>query len=377
MTTITPGFRIAHAGGGGAGWEALVDSCLSQLGAAQDASLGFVYVTDILGESIEPILARLKDATGVADWTGTVGFGVCVGGREYFDTAAIAVLVCALPADSHRLLPLIREPGEPLPAEIAQWVASRRPMLGVVHGDPRNPYLADIIHALCDDIDCFLVGGLSASRGRSFQIAGDIHEGGLSGVLLAGDVAATTGLSQGCSPIGEVHEVTDARDNVVFKLDGRPALDVFKEDIGEVLARNLERVGGYIHAALPIAGSDSADYLVRNVMGIDPHNGWLSIGDRLSPGDRLMFVRRDGPSAFIDLQRMLGDVARRAGDSPRAGLYFSCVARGPNLFGRKSEELTEVAEKIGRDVPLVGFFANGEISNNRLYGYTGVLTLLG
>jgi len=46
------------------------------------------------------------------------------------------------------------------------------------------------------------------------------------------------------------------------------------------------------------------------------------------------------------------------------------------LFGRDSEELSAVADALGEDVPVIGFFANGEISNNRLYGYTGVLTLI-
>ena len=62
---------------------------------------------------------------------------------------------------------------------------------------------------------------------------------------------------------------------------------------------------------------------------------------------------------------------------PLMKLYFSCVARGPNLFGREAEELSAVSGKVGQHVPLIGFFANGEISNNRLYGYTGVLTLIG
>ena len=250
-------------------------------------------------------------------------------------------------------------------------------MLGIVHGDPRNQYLPAIIDSLCDDTECFLVGGLTASRGAFGQVAGgDIVDGGLSGVLLDRDVGVATGLSQGCAPIGAVHDVTKAQDNVLYELNGRPALDVFKEDIGEVLARNLERVGGYIHAALPIAGSDTADYLVRNVMGIDPGNGWLSIGERLKEGDRILFVRRDGPSAFSDLERMLGEVTGRAGGATRAGLYFSCVARGPNMFAKEDQEMTAVAEAVGADVPIIGFYANGEISNNRLYGYTGVLTLI-
>lgn len=377
MTGASPRYRMAHAGGGDR--EKLVESCLAQLGPADGATLGFLYATDFLAADLEAVLDRLRAATGVADWVGTVGFGVCVGGREYFDMPALAVLLCALPPDDYRILPAVREPGEAPAKEAVAWAARRRPGLGVVHGDPRNPHLAGIVDSVCDDTGCFLVGGLTASRGPMPQIAGGLVEGGLSGVLLAGDVAAAAGLSQGCAPIGAVHDVTDARGNVVYKLDGRAALDVFKEDVGEVLARNLERVGGYIHAALPIAGSDTGDYLVRNVMGIDPVNGWLSIGERLSPGDRMMFVRRDGPSAFADLERMLADVTGRAKDAGAggAGLYFSCVARGPNLFGRQSEELTAVADRVGGEVPLVGFFANGEISNNRLYGYTGVLTLIG
>ena len=66
---------------------------------------------------------------------------------------------------------------------------------------------------------------------------------------------------------------------------------------------------------------------------------------------------------------------RRLGDRrPKGAVYVSCLARGPNLFGDDSEELRQVQTAIG-DVPLVGFFANGEISHDRLYGYTGVLTL--
>ncbi|MGH8743735.1 MAG: FIST C-terminal domain-containing protein [Burkholderiales bacterium] len=53
---------------------------------------------------------------------------------------------------------------------------------------------------------------------------------------------------------------------------------------------------------------------------------------------------------------------------------MSCLGRGENMFGANSEELRLIQKTLG-DFPLVGFFANGEISHNRLYGYTGVLTL--
>ena len=207
------------------------------------------------------------------------------------------------------------------------------------------------------------------------QVAIDVTDGGVSGVLFASSVPVATGLTQGCSPIGPVHEVTRSRENVILQLDSRPAFEVFREDIGELLARNLARIEGYVHAAIPVAGSDTGDYTVRNLLGVYPEQGWVSIGERIGVGDRVMFVRRDGASAMADLKRMVADTRRRAGTAPRAALYYSCVARGPNLFGEGSVELRTISGALG-DVPLIGFFANGEISNDRLYGYTGVLTLI-
>lgn len=99
-----------------------------------------------------------------------------------------------------------------------------------------------------------------------------------------------------------------------------------------------------------------------------------ALGDVVSPGQRIMFCRRDHDAAVVDLERMLADVKRRAGRPPRAGVYYACVARGPHLFGPDSEELRLIRDALG-EFPLVGFFANGEISHDRLYGYTGVLAL--
>ena len=391
METAIQTFRLGHAAD--ADWETLTSACLAQIGEVPPgANLGFVYVTDTLDGDLPLIADRLRDETGVAHWVGTVGFGVMVGGREYFETPAMVAMLGVLPEDSFRILPTVDTPGAPLPDSLMNWAGRANPTLGIVHADPRNAYIADILNAITDDTDAFLVGGLTASRGKQAQIADRPTEGGVSGVLFGDDIRTVTGLSQGCSPVGAIHKVTRSEENILVELDGRPALDVFREDIGEALSRNLERVSGYIHAALPISGDasvedaggdtggdrggDSGDYLVRNIVGIDPDNKLVAIGDRISAGDRVMFVRRDGAAAAEDLDRMLADVIDRAATRPKAALYYSCVARGPNLFGGGSEEMKAVQAVLGDDVPVVGFFANGEISKNRLYGYTGVLTLI-
>jgi small ligand-binding sensory domain FIST len=382
MTSDNTMFAAAHAAADDpAEWSRLVLDCVTRLGpAAGRANLGFVYVTDLLAARLPDIVAMLRQTTGIKDWVGSVGIGISGTGIEYFDQPALAVMTASLPADAFRLMPHLRESLDELgPAR--DWLRQQAkqagplgaPMLGVVHADPRNERLSDLVSDLASEVG-FLVGGLASSRGAMDQVAGTVARGGLSGVLLSPSVVVATGLSQGCSPIGPVRTVTAGRQNILMEIDDRPALDVFKQDIGEVLARRLENVAGHIHAAFPVAGSDTGDYLVRNLIGIDRERGWLAVGERVATGDRLLFVRRDRQAAEEDLVRMLQRVRRGTNAPPRAGIYFSCIARGPNLFGPESAELGLLRRELG-EFPLVGMFCNGEISNSRLYGYTGVLAL--
>lgn len=366
-------FRAAHDAG--AAWPVLVKSCLDQLTPLPEgANLGFIYATAPLAGDLTSILTFLRERTHIADWAGSIGLGVCASGVETFGEPGLAVMVAALPSDSFCVFPPVADELGRFGTETDRWVDRRRPILGVVHGDPRQPELAGTIAALTARSATFLVGGLSSGRNALLQIAGRVVEGGLSGVLLAPEIAVATGLSQGCSPIGPVRRVTGAQGNVLMSIDGRPALEVFKEDIGELLSRDLRHVAGLIFAAFPVAGSDIGDYLVRNLIAIDVGHNCLAVAHEVAPGDPVLFCRRDTPSATADLKRMLAGVKQRSGGKPRGGLYFSCVARGPSLFGGNSEELGLIRETLG-DFPLVGFFGNGEISNDRLYGYTGVLTV--
>jgi len=249
------------------------------------------------------------------------------------------------------------------------------PNFAIVHADPYNRHLPELVGRLAGKVESgFLVGGLTSSRRQNLQVADGVVEGGLSGVSFADSVTVATRLTQGCSPLGPKHVVTASQHNVIIQLDGRAALDVFKEDIGETLARDLNRVGGQIFAGLPIAGSDTGDYLVRNLVGIDPANRLIAIGELLQPGASVMFCRRDTKTAHEDMSRMLESIRKGMYARPRGGVYYTCVGRGASLFGPNSEELKLIREALG-EFPLVGFFCNGEISHNRLYGYTGVLTL--
>jgi small ligand-binding sensory domain FIST len=363
-------FRYAHAAS--ADWQQAVKSCLDQLGEGQ-GSLGFVYVTDALADHARDVLSALKKATGVPHWVGTVGIGICATAREYLDEPAVAVMVGDFEPGSFSVFSGLSS--ETDADKVSLKCGATPANFAIVHADPRNAHLTELVTKVAGKVESgFLVGGLTSSRRENFQFADGVVEGGLSGVLFSDAVTIATRLTQGCSPLGPKHAITASQQNVIISLDGRPALDVFREDIGEALGRDLNRIGGHVFAGLPIAGSDTGDYLVRNLVGIDPSNKLIAIGEMVHQNTNMLFCKRDAATAQEDMKRMLESIRQGMFTQPRGGVYYSCIGRGASLFGPDSGELKLIRETLG-EFPLVGFFCNGEISHNRLYGYTGVLTL--
>lgn len=370
--------RSAHCAN--SDWRAAADACVEALGEGADedagaANLGFAFASDFFAAHFSDIWAHLRARTGIEHWVGSVGVGVCATGIEYFDQSALCLLTGRFPEQAFRTFAAIVDDLRAFEASHGRWCDESGARFAMVHADPHNPRLDALVHALCERMDGgFLVGGLTSSRGAHTQLADRVTSGGLSGVLFDPRVAVITRLTQGCSPLGPRREITRCRENLLMQLDGQPALDVFYEDIGARLAAEPAELGGRVFAGLPVKGSDTGDYLVRNLTAIDEGNRVLAIAERVAEGDLVMFCRRDAAAAEQDMRRMLSELEGALEAPPRGGIYYTCLARGPNLLGSDSEELKLIESALGR-FPLAGFFGNGEISHNRLYGYTGVLTL--
>lgn len=361
------GFRAGW--GRGASWRAAVEQAVAGLGPGARSGLGFVYVSDPFADALDLIVRDLVRLTGIANWAGTGAGGVLGGDQECFEDGAISILIAPWPATDFSFLRAdeASRPGQVGPDE--------RPPVAIVHGDARHGRLPDAIATLARSSGAFLIGGLGSSQRSAMQVAGEPMEQEISGVRLESSIEVLTGLTQGCLPIGPVHRVTGARGPWILELDGRPAYDVLRGEMGEVLARQPGLVGGYIHAALPRAADDAGDYLVRELLALEPRGGALAISTSLRHGDALMFVKRDVDAAEQDLARLLGDLTGRLrGRTARGALYHACVARGRNLFGSNARETRMIREVLG-PVPLAGFFAGGEIFHDRLYTHTGILTL--
>lgn len=359
----------------GEDWAHVAQACVDALDPLPEgANIGFLYVTDVLSTDMPSVLTYLRQRTGITHWVGGIGAMICGIGGEMADMPAAAAMAAALPNQSFHVLNSLKTDLLEIDDATWEWISDKTPALALLHGDPANPDIVGLVESLAEKSGAFLVGGLTSARVDSVQLADRIMTGGLTGVLFAPEVGVATGMSQGCRPIGEPHVVSDALENVMVGLDGEKALDVLTRETGAKSRDELQALAGRLHIALLVEGSDMGDYMVRNLVAIDPTRGWIGIGGEIAPGTRIQFVERDPISAELDLRRMAENIKGRLDNTPKGGVYVSCVARGVNMFGKAGRELAILNDVLG-DFPLVGFHSAGEISHNRVYGYTGVLTL--
>lgn len=358
-------FRSALGRGGE--WHQAMTDCLDQLGEVGQANLGIVYIANELRSHAGPITAGLRTATGINDWVGMTSSRL-IGGEETVPSdAGLSLMVGRFPKDSVRLF------GKGSRGRTA-WVRRHRPSVAIVHGAGGQGDIAASLKRLHRTTTADLIGGLSSGVGNSVQIGERLGEEGLSGALFAENVTSLSGLTQGCTPISPAREITKARGQFIFAIDGQPALQVLKRDIGDVLSRDLRRAEGFIFAGL-LGGKPNSPYEIRRIIATDEKSGAVVLSQDVKTGQHILFARRDKESALDDLRRMLHQMeATLGGRVPQGALYVAGHERAASLFGDADTELTEIRRVFG-NVPLAGFLSDGEFYDSRCYGYAGVLTL--
>ncbi|MCA9502229.1 MAG: FIST C-terminal domain-containing protein [Myxococcales bacterium] len=169
-----------------------------------------------------------------------------------------------------------------------------------------------------------------------------------------------TGSLGGWDAFGPKRRVTRAKANVLYELDGKPALELYKRYLGEH-AQGLPATGLLFPLSLVGAGSERA--VVRTILGVDERDGSMTFAGDVPEGSTVRLMKAN----FDRLIDGAAGAARCAGEGLDASgselaILISCVGRRLVLDQRVEEEIEAVRDVLGDGPAICGFYSYGELS---------------
>ena len=343
--------------------------------------LAVVFVCGVDPDDVSAALERAAEVTGAATVLGCSAAGVIGGGRGVELTSAVSVWVAHLPGVSVRSFHLeVMRTSESI-AVVGMPPTRDDDRAAVLLVDPYSFPVDAFVAQLHDALPGMPLCGGNASGLRGpgstrLFLDGVVHNRGAVGLVLGGDLAHRTVVSQGCRPVGPTMTVTAADGNVILGLAGMTALAKLEQVLVDLppAEQALVTTGLQLGVAMNEYADDygPGDFLVRGVLGADQERGGLIVGDVVSVGQTVQLQVRDAESADADLTDLLGRVEGEVAGA----LLFSCTGRGAALFGTADHDVRVVKDVLG-PVGVAGFFAAGEIGpvggRNHLHGFTASL----
>jgi small ligand-binding sensory domain FIST len=354
------------------------------------ADAAFVFAAGH-GREAARVPAAARERLGIAALAGAAGHGVLAGASEEEERPAVAVLALAGLEATPVRLPELAGAEDAAGAELegALGRSAEEGDLLVLFADPLALDAPRLLRALDEVLAPGSVVGAGAALGpdTALQWCGsEVVSGGACGLVLHLGRPARILLGQGCRPVTGPLVVTRADGHWLLELDGRPALDAYRDAAGGPLAADLRRAAECLLVALPPAGvapgagrsphEPAGDgFVARGVAGFAPERRALALPDEVRVGTALRLALRDGDLARDDLARALAS----AEGPPAAVLYVSCPGRGQRLFRHAGLEAAYVARAL-EPAPVGGLFGSFQLGPvagaTQLLTYAGVLTLI-
>jgi len=380
---ISAGVGISSEAQGGKAADAAAGAALSAAGLER-AEAALVFATAGYGNSLPTMVEAAVAALGTEAVVGATAHGVVCGGREE-EEQGVGVLALG-GVEAHALLvPELRRNAATAGAEIVHAVG--RPLderdLVLLLPDAAGADLAGLVAGVRAAVAPAVIVGAGAAKplaAPSLQWCGrELAAGALAGLVLRGDAPPRIGVTQSCRPVSDLMTVTRAEGNWILELDGRPALDVYREVARGPLAADLRRAAAFVLVALPKDATDPlrpGGYLVRHAVGFAEARRAFALPEAVVRGGNIAFVLRDASAAREDMKSMLASL----GDRPPAfGIYLDCCARGVSLFGIPGLEAAYLEGALAPR-PILGMLGSCEIGpiggTAELLTYTGVLALI-
>lgn len=241
--------------------------------------------------------------------------------------------------------------------------------------------VAEVIRGVQDVLGLsFPIAGGSAADdfgfSRTYQyFRGKLYTDAVAGVQLAGPIALGIGARHGWQPLGKPRRVTRALANIVQEMDGHSAVNLYETYFGKAAetlrTESLADMSIVYPLGMPIPGEE--EYLLRNVLRVDPATGSLVYAGEISEGSEVRLMMGSKEKA-LQAARKAAELAMLAitPRKPSFALVFSSCSRA-RLFGRRAgEEIDAIRNVLGRSVPIAGFYDYGEQAPLTATGFRGL-----
>jgi hypothetical protein len=361
----------------------------------------FVFMFASIGYDQPSLVRTVREATGGTPLTGCSAEGTIDG--EDADESGFSVVVTAISSDELHWSNGIATGLEDDPRAVGKRVAQDL----LPHLSAETIGLFVFPDGLTDNLDNFLAGledNLPSERflplwgggaGNNLNLVeptyqycdDEVVSDGVSYALLSGEAHAAWAISHSLIPIGGERKVTRSQGNVIYEIDGKPAVEVLKEYLPE---HTLTDERDWMRYAISLALCFRApsymkdeQYIVRGVPTVNLADGSITVQSDVQEGTSVWFSSRDKEKLVTGLDRMALQIKDQlGGDQPKLIFQFECATRGKMMLREqeKLQLLREFRQSVDPDVPWAGFYTIGEIGtveeHNLRHLYTSVVLAL-
>lgn len=358
----------------------------------------FVFLFATVGYNQSALIKAVREASSGARLTGCSGEGIIAG--DFADESNFAVAVMAIQSDELRFVNGVNQGlkegsvqvGEAIAAELSPHIRSDSLAL-FVFPDSLSVNFAQLLLGLEGQLKLDrllpLLGGTAGDNwqyARTYQYCDDdVVSDGVSWAMVSGPAKFHWSVNHGCVPIGIELTVTKATNNIIYELNGRPALSVLNELLPVEELKDWRSAVVNLGLGLKTSSEmgDFGHYLLRAMIGgKDDATGSVTIPTDIQDGAKIWVMRRDFEKVTDGTEKMAQRILDQLeGKSPKMVFHFDCAGRG-KVFLRdhqKAELLHKLQAKIGPDAPWFGFYTFGEIGpvggSNCYHNYTAVLAV--
>ena len=392
--------------------EAALDEAiaLAQQDLSAQPDLGLIFISSAFASEYSRVMPLLQEKLSLKALLGCSGGGI-VGvntegqARELEGKPAISLTLACLPGVEVKAFHLNAETLPDLDGPPNAWtdligIPTQQTPHFILLSDPFSSKINDLLQGLDFAYPGSVkVGGLASSGSAMGNRTGlfanyEFYQEGTVGLALSGNVVMEAIVAQGCRPIGQPLRVTEGERNIVLGLEdvetnlsdfgqqSRTPLEVLRSILEELSEedRTLAQNSLFVGIARNEFKQDleQGDFLIRNLLGVDPRVGAIAVGDRVRSGQRIQFHLRDARTSAEDLELLMKRYQMeetQKTSSAVGALMFSCLGRGESLYNKPNFD-AELFSRYTKQIPISGFFCNGEIGpvggGTFLHGYTSV-----